>query len=180
MRYQKSTNGGSFSNFIDFGSFSVHLQTGITKCKMYTWVSFWCHRKANSLVSYFLKYKLRRINSLVIFRRFWKMTRFLKSFIKQKVFIPSLWYLKYEILSNWRLTYSKIKNFHWKYFELLAFEHVRLKRGHTVYLWSTLSDISTDILHHSPQEFCFSWKFAWTPDTCSFLKHCFMMSMLTR
>ena len=72
------------------------------------------------------------INNLVIFRRFWKMTRFLKSIIKQKVFIPGLWYLKLEILSNWKLTYSKIRNFHWKDFEQLAFEHVRLKSGHTV------------------------------------------------
>ena len=73
------------------------------------------------------------INNLSIFRRFWKMTRFLKSIIKQKVFIPGLWYLKLEIWFKWKLTYSKIRNFHWKDFELLAFEHVRLKMGHTVF-----------------------------------------------
>ena len=72
------------------------------------------------------------INNLVIFRRFWKMTRFLKSIIKQKVFILGLWYFKLEIWSKWKVTYSKIRNFHWKDFELLAFEHVRLKMGHTV------------------------------------------------
>ena len=83
------------------------------------------------------------INNLSIFRRFWNMTRFLKSIIKQKVFIPGLWYLKLEIWSNWKLTYSKIRNFHWKDFELLAFEHVRLKMGHTVF------DVSLAVAHYS-------------------------------
>ena len=72
------------------------------------------------------------IEQLVIFRRFWKMTRFLKSIIKQKVFISDLWNLKLEILSDWKLIYSKIISFQWKHFELLAFEHVRLKKGHTI------------------------------------------------
>ena len=59
-------NGGTFENFINFGSFSVHLQTGITQCNMYVRVSYWCHRKAHGLVSYFFKYKLPRINSRII------------------------------------------------------------------------------------------------------------------
>ena len=53
---KRCINGGTLSNFVNFGSFSVHLQTGIFQCKMYVRVSFWCHRKAHGLVSYFLEY----------------------------------------------------------------------------------------------------------------------------
>ena len=60
---ERCINGGISSNFINFGSFSVHLQTGITKCKMYVRVSYRCHRKAHGLISYFFKYQLPRINS---------------------------------------------------------------------------------------------------------------------
>ena len=63
---KRCINGGTFLNFINFGSFSVHLQTGITQCKMYAWVLFRCHRKANGLVSYFLKYQPPMINSWFI------------------------------------------------------------------------------------------------------------------
>ena len=93
------------------------------------------------------------INNLVIFGHFLKMTRFLKSIKKQKVFIPGLWYLKLEILFNWKLTYSKIRNFHWKDFKLLAFEHVRLKRGHTVYcVQDSFSNVSKTSLEQTNEQ----------------------------
>ena len=60
---KRCINGGTLSNFVNFGSFSIHLQTGISQCKMYVRVSFWCHRKAHGLVSYFMKYQQPRIKS---------------------------------------------------------------------------------------------------------------------
>ena len=60
---KRCINGDTLSNFINFGSFSVHLQTDITQYKMYVQVSFWCHRKAHGLVSYFMKYQQPRIKS---------------------------------------------------------------------------------------------------------------------
>ena len=51
------SNGGNFAKFINFGTFSVDLQMGITQCKRNARVLFWCHHKAHGLASYFLKYQ---------------------------------------------------------------------------------------------------------------------------
>ena len=46
---KRCINGGTLSNFIHFGSFSVHLQMGIAQCKRNAGVSFWCHHEAHVL-----------------------------------------------------------------------------------------------------------------------------------
>ena len=60
----RCSNGGNFSNSINFDTFSVHLQMGITQCKRNARVLFWCHHKAHGLLTYFVKYQLNMIKSL--------------------------------------------------------------------------------------------------------------------
>ena len=98
---KRCINGGSVLNFIDFGSFSVHLQTGITQCKMYAWVSFWCHRKANGLFSYLLKYQIPRIN-----RWFTNDTSVKRIHLKIT--------LKQRVLDEWEHFKALLKT--WRYF----------------------------------------------------------------
>merc|ERR1712226_1140923 len=50
---KRCSNGGNVPNSINFGTFFLHLKTGITQCKRNARVPLRCHHKANGPESHF-------------------------------------------------------------------------------------------------------------------------------